>query len=233
MKPIISEALNKLIKKAKETSHMDAPAGDKKRSFAELNVGSDVAQWLMNLKHGALTKVSLPLDGEDDSDCMLELRLLTAQEEADVEMEMVQLMEKHHIMPLSIAYNIYKISKILSRASKPIASNMKFTSPEMTEEEIRQTLPVEMLIALGEHYNRFRAKHTPNLDDVTEADIEEILAELEKCEQDPKQLFNIFNSLKYFTMLKTAVVIYSKLEDVSSELEKFFTGSSLVNTKND
>lgn len=224
MQPLINDNLAKLIKKAKETAHVDVEEGVKKRSLAELNVNSDAVKWLLSLKNGPLTSITLALDGEEDSDCQFQLRLLTAQEEADVEGEMMELMNKHDMMPLSLGYNIYKISKILSRASKPIASNMNFVSPTLTEQELRDVLPTELLIALGERYNEFRIKHVPDLDEVTQEDINEILDALEKCENDPKKLLSTFSTLKYFTMLKTAVQIYLKMADSSSELAKLYTG---------
>lgn len=201
--------------------HNDVPEGVKKKSLAEIGAKKDCIDVLLKMKHGVLTSVKLALDGDDASDCIYTFRLLSAQEESDIFDEM----EKLKYQPgIHYQYDIYYISKVLSRASKSIASDKPFTQPELTEEVLRKAFPKYLLLAIGIKYNEFREKVSPRLETLTEDQITEIINDINECEGSQKKLTTL-SGLNLNQTHEVLLSLLSRLDGLTKQLDSVVIGS--------
>ena len=220
--------IQSLIKASKILEHKDVSNGLKKKSLIESGIKDKGAiDFLLKLKRGALSTVTLYLDEVENSDCAINFRLLTAQESLDIEVSMVQLEKEYNINRTSIIYSIYFISKTLSQASKKLPANESFinTQPELSESDLRNGIDTDTLIALGNKYLEFKNQYAPQLDNVTDEDLEEFVSELNSCEEDIIKKLECLNGLKSRQIERVVLLdIHKRYQDLTKQLDKLFTG---------
>lgn len=214
---MFNEQLQNLISTFKEKSHAQATNGEKRLALVECEIKGDTLKWLMGLKYGKLTETTFALDGKDDSDVLMSFKVLGGQDVADVDEEMIGLMETKKFMPMSLMHNIYKTSKLLARANKG-------DPHEMTEAQFRKVLPCEMLLALGRKYNHFLLKNSPALESFGQEQFDEIMAALDECEGSLGKMRTTLGGLSFPVMLEMVVEQYLQTKALSAQLEKSFTG---------
>jgi hypothetical protein len=222
-----SSKIQELIKHSKILEHADQPSVIKKKSLVESGItNKESLDFLCKLKRGPLATITLYLDDVEMSDCGIRFRLLTAQESLDIELEMQTLGEELNLSPTSIAYSIYYISKTLSRASKlfPGGDNFKI-QPDLSELDLRLSIDTDTLIAIGNKYLEFKNKYCPQLENITDNDIEEFVKELDGCEEDLIKKLVLLNGLKSRQTERAVLLdIHKRYQETTKQLDKLFTG---------
>lgn len=222
--------LQELIKATKVLEQKDISTGLKKKSLIEVGItDSDAISFLLKLKKGALNTITLYLDESENSECAISFRLLTAQEWLDLELEMNNIVKEKNIVYGSIAYNIYYISKILSKASRKLPFALehfaKANQPELSEEELRLAIDTDTLIALGNKYLDFKSQYAPQMESITDDDINEFVEELNRCEDDLIKKLVCLNGLKSRQTEKAVLLdIHRRYQDLQKQLESLLTG---------
>jgi len=220
---MFGEKLQNLIKTFKEQSHSDASKGEKSLLFAESGLKGDTLKWMMGLKYGKLTHTTLALDGAEDSDVLMNLRLLDSQETIAIEEQMLKLVNDKGFMPFSLAYNLSKTAKILSLANKS-ATSAKINDIELTEQEFLTAIPPEMLLAIGAKYSDFVRKHSPATDEFTQDIFNEIMNKLNECDGDLGKLRTTLAGLSFALTVEMVVELFLQTKDLTKRLDSCFTG---------
>lgn len=223
----MSAALAALVQKSKELVHGEQPENVRKKALIESGVlDGEAVKFLLKLKHGAMTTIWLALDGEDGSEASLQMRLITSEEELQIEEELMQLMKEKGFMPLSLGYNLHKISKTLAMATKPITGMPSpHNQPILGEKELLQS-PPELLLALGERYSQFRLKHTPRMESMSDEDFEDIFKALDECEGDAGKMLRILGGLKLHSTQEMVIRLHEMVVDLSTPFKNLYTGQS-------
>jgi len=222
--------LQELIKATKVLEQKDIPNPIKKKSLIEVGIkDSDAISFLLKLKKGALNTITLYLDESENSECAINFRLLTAQEWADVELEMHNFAKERDLSYTSVVYSIYYTSKILSRASRnmPYALEKfsKSNQPELSEEELRLAIDPDTLLSLGNKYLEFKNNYAPQMETITDDDINEFVEELNRCEDDLIKKLVCLNGLKSRQTEKAVLLdIHRRYQDLQKQLESLLTG---------
>lgn len=216
----IIRAMDTFFKTHDEITHEKVPAAKKKLAFIECGVDKDAIDVLLKMKHGCLSTVKLGLDNEDASEAMWDFRLLSAQEEADIQDAMNN---TKYIPGVNPQYAIYLGSKILAAASSPLGELAPGgKTPKFTEEYFRKVFPASILTGLFIKYNDFKRRVSPKLEDFTEDMLNEILEEIDATEASKK--FDIISCLSSTVMPEVILGLYNKLQDVTKQLDKFVIG---------
>lgn len=218
----VVRAVENLFKIHDEITHDKVPASKKKLSFIECGIDDkDIIDVLLKMKGGCHSSIKLGLDNEDSSEALWEFRLLSAQEEADIQ----DAMDKTKYIPqINPQYFIYLASKTLAAASSSSLGNNapNGKSPRFTEEYFRNTFPASILAGLSIKYNDFKRRVSPKLEEFTEEMLNEILEEIDATEASKK--FDIISCLSSTVMPEVILGLYNKLENVTKQLDKFVIG---------
>ena len=227
----MTDKIQNLIKASKILEHNKQPKiAMKKKSLIECGIDKKAVDFLVNLRKGPLTTITMYLDGDPEGDCGMSLRLLTAQEGLELELEMDKLTKEHGFAYLSLAYNIYYSSKLLAKASRLSPSTNEIAEitqnqPVLTEESLRKALDTDTLIGLGLKYMEFRATYSPKLEEVTQEQIDEVVAELDACEDSPEKKLLCLNGLNSRWIERIVLLdIHEQLRAQQKQVAKSFIG---------
>lgn len=222
-----NDKADKLIKivSGNETTHEQQSSSIKQKSLIETGVPLEIAKTLKKIKNGVLTKITLGIScgkKDDANEVHYDFRLLSSQEECDIDDEMEALGYK----PLSLRYNLYYLSKVLSCATKSIPSLLSFEQPELSEAIIRNALPTSVLLALGNHYLEFKRKYSPSIERFTEAQINEVLEGLTAIDNASNEELALIKksdsllNLNFSQMLDIVISSHKRLATFTKLLDK-------------
>ena len=227
----MTDKIQNLIKASKILEHNKQPKiAMKKKSLIECGIDKKAVDFLVNLRKGPLTTITMYLDDDPEGDCGISFRLLTAQEGLDLELEMDKLTKDYGFTYLSVAYNIYYASKLLAKASKLSPSTNEVAEitqnqPVLTEEALRNAIDTDTLIALGRKYMEFRDTYSPKLEEVTQEQIDEVVAELDVCEDSPEKKLLCLNGLNSRWIERIVLLdIHEQLRAQQKQVAKSFIG---------
>lgn len=222
--------LQELIKATKVLEQKDVSNAIKKKSLIETGItDSDKINFLLKLKKGPLNTITLYLDETENSESAICFRLLTSEEQLNIEQEMNNIMKEQEIAYGSLAYNIYYISKTLSKASRKLPFALehfaKINQPELSEEELRLAIDTDTLIALGNKYLEFKNQYAPQLENITDNDINEFIEDLNGCENDLIKKLVCLNGLKSRQTERAVLLdIHRRYQELQKQLVNCFTG---------
>jgi hypothetical protein len=181
-----------------------ASASVKKQSAILAGITNQEALELSSkMKEGVGDYILLSLDGDDSSEATIPFRILSAGEDHNIKLEMMQ----SGLLPdqPESAYEMLYIIKRLSAATQPYHSSLAKDIPNqkrLTESEIWTLLNEKQVIALGILYNEFVIRHSPDIHKLTESEINQVVDAISVAldDQDPKlmavELQTIFKNLE-------------------------------------
>lgn len=189
--------------------HKDQPTSLKEISLIETGIQGEMVSKLLKMKSGILTTMTLALDFVDDSDCLIRLRLLSADEILRIEQEMAD----SKLIYGTLSYKIRHSAKRIALASTRIATDNeinKVDSLTLTESELLKIASVEVLTALDTKYLQFMDKYSPKLEELSQEQVDEVIEEL--VMMDEHQLGkseDLLNGLSYQQM-REIILGYNK-----------------------
>lgn len=224
--------IDSLIKSYEEITHDKATKQMKINSLIESGVQEEgVINFLMKMKNGVLTKMTLALDGADEeSDVLITLRLLSTQEFTDINDVLSQ--KKY---PTVWDFNKARAAKILACASKPYVcpEATTFANPPLSE-QVFLSLPPMLLTMLITKYEAFERKYSPLIEDLTQQDMDELLKILDEMDEDGvakgtpekelvKKKLDMLNSLDFTAMCLMLISTHKKLKNLTQQTDQLFT----------
>lgn len=228
MSMIKSEKLKAILEAKNIILHANAPEQAKKKSLLECGITDDSkVSFLLKMKHGVLTTMTMSLDGVDeDSDNIVKFRLLSVTEE----LEIIEEMRKEHskLTPIDFDYKYYKALKTISKASKSIPSKIEFNQPEFNEKELKEFLTVGQLAYLEQKYLEFKQAFSPQLDTLTVDEIsqvvEDLIQESEGNTDNVKKPLDMLSGLSYHQIQQICTDLVRKLTTFQKQMEALCIG---------
>ena len=221
---------DKFVKIVNEIKHTDQPSATRNRVLLDAGADSDLTKYLKKMKNGVLTTVTMAFSGANsntEEDVLVNFRVISAQEEADIYEEMNNL----KYTPMTPLYNIYYLSKILSKATKSIPSLLELAQPEISEDIFRRCIPTSSLFFVGNKYLEFLKKYSPKLESLTEEEVNDVLEQLNNISNnDDNEVTSQIKKLDLLTklscsqMLEIILVLQKRLLTIGKQMDKLSTG---------
>ena len=223
----MSTKADKFIKILEETKQADISEGTKRKHLVEVGVDDkNIIEFLISMRDGPLTTADFEIGGDDQGDSVvIKFRILTAQEEIDIEEELIKL--KIPDSPFGNLYRKYYISKVLAKATTPIPSNLNLlgNQPVISEQIFRRTITTSHLLAIGYEYLNFLARHSKKLETLTQERIDAILDELVRCEQEDIKKLELLDRLSSSQTQEVLISLLTKYETLIKRMEVLCTGT--------